>query len=79
MNPENVAQIIERYAKKNIHIEIICDGFKLNMPVCYRGVIHYLNENGEWITDDIGCYGEGWQAAFDEIVEYAEHLNTKYK
>ena len=83
MTSQQVAEIIQKYAKQNFHIEVICDGFKLNMPVCYRGVIHYLNENGEWITDDTGCYGMDWQAAFDdvveyaEVIEYAEYLNTK--
>ena len=43
MTTEQVAEIIQGYAKKNIHIEVVCDGFKLDMPVCYRGVIHYLN------------------------------------
>jgi len=80
MTTEQVAEIIQGYAKQNIHIEVICDGFKsigqditfrLDMPVCYRGVIHYLNQNGQWVTDDIGCYGEDWQAAFDDVVEYA--------
>ena len=77
MKTEQVAEIIQGYAKQNIHIEVICDGFKLDMPVCYRGVIHYLNWNGQWITDDIGCFGEDWQAAFDEVVDYAKYLNTK--
>jgi hypothetical protein len=77
MTTEQIAEIIQGYAKKNIHIEVICDGFKLNMPVCYRGVIHYLNQNGEWVIDDIGCHSNDWQAAFDDLVEYAEHLSTK--
>ncbi len=77
MKTEQVAEIIQGHAKQNIHIEVVCDGFKLDMPVCYRGVIHYLNENGEWVTDDIGCHSNDWQAAFDDVVEYAEHLNTK--
>lgn len=78
MKTEQVAEIIQGYAKKNIHIEVICDGFKLDMPVCYRGVIHFLNKDGEWVTDDIGCHSSlgykpttDWQAAFDDVVEYA--------
>jgi len=77
MGKEQVAEIIQGYAKQNIHIEVVCDGFKLDMPVCYRGVIHYPHNNGQWITDDIGCHSNDWQAALDEVVEYAEHLNTK--
>ena len=77
MTSHQVAEIIQGYAKQNIHIEVVCDGFKLDMPVCYRGVIHYLNEKGEWITDDIGCYSNDWQSAFDEVVDYAKYLNTK--
>jgi len=85
MKTEQVAEIIQGYAKKNIHIEVVCDGFKLgfkqgndwlsrhlNMLVCYRGVIHFLNKDGEWVTDDIGCHSNDWQAAFDDVVEYAE-------
>ena len=71
MTTKQVAEIIQGYAKKNIHIEVICDGFKLDMPVCYRGVIHFLDKNGEWVTDDIGCHSNDWQAAFGDVVEYA--------
>ena len=78
MTSQQVAEIIQGYAKQNIHIEVVPDGFKLNPTfVCYRGVIRYRNKNGEWVTDDIGCHSNDWQAAFDEVVECAEHLNTK--
>ena len=84
MKTEQVAEIIQGYAKQNIYIEVVCDGFKLDMP-CYRGIIHYLKHTQVfpldvdelWYTDDIGCYGEDWQAAFDEVVKYAERLKTK--
>ena len=87
MTSQQVAEIIQGFAKQNIHIEVVCDGFKhlqdykftvfLDIPVCYRGVIHYLKKDGQWITDDIGCHSNDWQAAFNDVVEYAEHLNTK--
>ena len=80
MKAEQVAEIIQEYAKQNIHIEVVCDGFELDMPVCYRGIIHYLKDDGEWFTDDIGCHEEDWQGAFNDVVEYAELLckeNTK--
>ena len=82
MEAEQVAEIIQEYAKQNIHIEVVCDGFKLDMPICYRGIIHFLKDDGEWFTDDIGCYEGDWQSAFNEVVEYAEWvvckgLNTK--
>lgn len=82
MEAEQVAEIIQEYAKQNIHIEVVCDGFKLDMPVCYRGIIHFLKDDGEWFTDDIGCWKD-WQGAFDDVVEYAEWAlfkgNTKEK
>jgi len=75
MTSQQVAEIIQGYAKQNIHIEVACDGFKLDMP-CYRGIIHYLKDK-LWYTNDIGCHSNDWQAAFDDVVEYAEHLKTK--
>ena len=73
MKAEQVAEIIQDYAKQNIHIEVVCDGgFTIDTPVCYRGIIHFLKDDGEWFTDDIGCYEEDWQSAFNDVVEYAE-------
>ena len=77
MKTEQVEEIIQEYAKQNIHIEVVCDGFKLDMPVCHRGIIHYLKDDGEWFDDDIGCHEGDWQSAFNEVVEYAEWVVSK--
>ena len=71
----SIPQLIEYYSSYKIYIEIICDAYKLDMDVCYRGCINYW-KNDMWIDDDIGCY-KSWQTAFDKTIEFAEILLLK--
>jgi len=67
---KEVSEIIKFFASKNIHIEILCDGFKLG-EVCYRAYVHYKLID-EWKSSDIGCF-HSWVTAFEEAQEHAAH------
>jgi len=70
----NIPETIEHYASKNIYIEIVCDAYQLNLPVCYRSCLTWKKDD-EWVEDDCGCFRE-WKRAFDEAVELAEMLEN---
>lgn len=70
----DIANVIHRFAKNNIHIEVLCDAYKLNMSVCYRGYVTY-KEGDNWIAEDMGCFGDDWDKAFNESVKYATEIS----
>ena len=70
----DIANVIHRFAEKDIHIEVLCDAYKLNMSVCYRGYVTY-KDGDSWIAEDMGCYGGDWMEAFNSCVEYATEIS----
>lgn len=70
-NQDYVIKTIEKYARQNIFIEVIPDGYKLEgVGLCWRGIITWKSNN-EWVSDDIGCQYE-WKDAFTDSVEFIE-------
>ena len=69
-------QEIERFAKLGIYIDIVCDAYKLDMGVCYRGCVTW-KVNGHWFEDDAGCY-PNWEDAYEQVIDLADFLSRKY-
>lgn len=68
-----ISNLIHSFAKKNIHVEVLCDSYKLNMSVCYRGYVTY-KEGHNWIAEDMGCFDD-WDKAFSASIKYATEIS----
>ena len=59
----NVPETIEKYAKKEIFIEVLADGYKTEIGICWRGYVSW-KEDGRWMSQDCGCISD-WSEAFN--------------
>jgi hypothetical protein len=67
-NSIDILQTIKTYASKNIFIEVLAYGYKLeDVGICWRGYV-YWRENDKWMEEDCGCYPE-WEDAFKSAVK----------
>ena len=68
----NIPDIIRSYSKKEIFIEVIADGYKLEgVGICWRGYVHW-KEKGNWAKEDCGCYPE-WEDAFKSSIKFIQN------
>lgn len=63
--------IITKYANKNVYIEILADGYKIEgMGVCWRGYVHW-KDNNKWKSEDCGCASD-WGISFSLCEDFIE-------
>ena len=71
----NISDIIEKYAKNEIFIEVLADAYDSEVGICWRGYVTW-KEGGRWLKEDCGCTAD-WLKSFNLgltfINEYFEH------
>lgn len=77
---QSYTERIEELKKSAIHIDIVSDSFKLDgysKFSSFRGIIHYLDKNGEWTFTDTGTYPNIFEC-IQEAIEDAEHIKDNW-
>ena len=72
---------IEKLKQDYIHISIVSDSFKLDpkrkFDSSFRGIIHYLDKNGEWTFTDTGTYPNLFEC-IEATLEDAEYIKSNW-
>lgn len=73
MNNQSTGDVIEKYAKFGIHIEILADCYKLSdsTNACYRGYVYYKGTN--WTSEDMGSR-KHWIQSLNDCIDFADEL-----
>ena len=64
----DIPALIRTYSDKGFFIEVLADGYKLDIGICWRGYVHW-KQNEEWVEEDCGCFTE-WLDAFNSSVNF---------
>lgn len=71
---------IDQLRANSVHIDVVSDVFKLEgceKESSFRGIIHYLDKDGQWAFTDTGMYKDIFECIQETIMD-AEHISKNW-